>query len=91
VSPKKLYINDLGVRGVNMNQQSLLGTGNVNIGEAITADQVGFPNSKEHLKRILESFNYEDVLITLARINLLLQCSEDFLTDQDILQRDFCS
>ncbi len=74
-----------------MNQQSLLPTGNMNIGKVITAKQVGFPDSKEYLTGVLQSFNYEHVLITLARINLLLQCSEDFLTDQDILQRDFCS
>ena len=74
-----------------MNQQSLLSTGNVNVGGVITADQVGFPNSKEHLTGILESFNYEHVLITLARINLLLQRSEDFQAAEGILQRNFCS
>ena len=74
-----------------MNQQSLLPTGNMNIGKVITAKQVGFPDSKEHLTDILQSFNYEHVLITLARINLLLQCSEDFPTAESILQRNFCS
>ena len=74
-----------------MNQRNLSNTGNMNIGKAITADQVGFPDSEEHLTGILESFNYEHVFITIARINLLLQCCEDFPTAEGILQRNFCS
>ena len=74
-----------------MNQQNLLSTGNMNIGKVITADQVGFPNSKEHLTGILESFNFEPVLKTLAGINLLLQTCENFFAAEGILQRDFCS
>ncbi len=74
-----------------MNQQSLLPTGNMNIGKVIAAKQVCFPDSKEHLTEILQSFNYEHVLVTLARINLLLQCSENFPTAESILQKNFCS
>ena len=74
-----------------MNQQSLLSTGNMNIGNVITAKQVGFSDSKEYLTGILQSFNFEPVLKTLAGINLLLQCSEDFPTAESILQRNFCS
>lgn len=84
-------MNDLGVRSVNMNQQSLLPTGNMNIGKVITANQVGFPDSDEHLTGILQSFNFDSVLKTLAGINLLLQTCENFFAAENVLQRDFCS
>ena len=74
-----------------MNHRNLLGTGNMNIGKVITADQVGFPDSKEHLTGILQSFNFESVLKTLAGINLLLQTCENFFAAESVLQRDFCS
>ena len=74
-----------------MNHRNLLGTGNMNVGKVITADQVGFPDSIDHLTGILESFNYDRILITLARINLLLQTCENFFAAESVLQRDFCS
>jgi len=57
----------------------------------ISANQVGFPDAKEHLTQILSSFNFTDILITLARINLFLQCSKDFSLTERILQKNFCS
>ena len=84
-------MNDLDRRSMNMKQQNLLSAGNMDIGKTIMADQVCFPDSKEHLTGILQSFNYEHAFITLARINLLLQTCEDFFAAESILQRDFCS
>ncbi len=74
-----------------MHQQSLLHTGNMNIGEVITANQIGFPDSEEHLTGILQSFSFESVLKALAGINLLLQTCEDSFAAESVLQRDFCS
>ena len=76
---------------MNMNQRNLIDTGNVKIGKVITANQVDFPDSTEHLTQILSSFNSTDILITLAKINLFLQCSKDFSLTERILQRNFCS
>lgn len=76
---------------MNMNQRNLIDTGNVKIGKMISANQVDFPDSKEHLTQILSSFNFTDILITLARINLFLQCSKDFSLTERILQKNFCS
>ena len=76
---------------MNMNQRNLIDTGNVKIGKVITANQVDFPDSTEHLTQILSSFNSTDILITLAKINLFLQCSKDFSLTERILQKDFCS
>lgn len=79
------------VISTNMNQRNLIDTGNVKIGKMISANQVDFPDSKEHLTQILNSFNFADILITLARTNLLLQCSKDFSLAERILQKNFCS
>ena len=76
---------------MNMNQRNLIDTGNVKIGKMILANQIDFPDSKEHLTQILSSFNFTDILITLARINLFLQCSKDFSLTERILQKNFCS
>ena len=76
---------------MNINQRNLIDTGNVKIGKMILANQVDFPDSKEHLTQILSSFNFTDILITLARINLFLQHSKDFSFTERILQKDFCS
>ena len=76
---------------MNMNQRNLIDTGNVKIGKTISANQVDFPDSKEHLTQILSSFNFTDILITLARTNLFLQCSKDFSLTERILQKNFCS
>ena len=56
-----------------MNRQDRIRTGNLEWLRALTANQVGYPDSEEHLTQILSTFNYRDILITLARINLLLQ------------------
>ena len=46
---------------------------------------------EENLSQILHTFNYTDMLITLARINLLLQSREDFFISERCLQKNFCS
>ena len=57
----------------------------------ITATDVGYPDSEENLTKILRSFNFREVVITLARINLLLQRSENLLECERILRNAFCS
>ena len=57
----------------------------------LTANQVGYPDSEEDLTQILRTFNYTDILIVLARINLLLQSGEDFFMGENILWENFCS
>ena len=74
-----------------MNQQDQLETGNMIIRKRLTADQLGYTVSEEELTRILRTFNYEKILITLARINLLLQRSEDSAADEQRLKESFCS
>ena len=74
-----------------MNQQDQLETGNMIIRKRLTADQLGYTVSEEELTRILRTFNYEKILITLARINLLLQRSEDSAADEQRLKEAFCS
>ena len=74
-----------------MNQQKQIPVGNLVSIPMLAATQVDYPDSEEHLTEILRSFNYEEVLITLARINLLLQRSDDFSECEKILQKNFCS
>ncbi len=74
-----------------MNQRDFIDTGNMVIAKFLIASQVGFPDSREHLTRVLSSFNYRDLLITLARINLFLQCTDDLSSADNILQNHFCS
>ena len=57
----------------------------------ITAADVDFPTSEDHLAKILRSFNLEAIVICLARINLLLQRSDDYLKCERILRKNFCS
>ena len=73
-----------------MNQQNQIRIGNLVPLRTLTATEVGYPDSEEHLTKILRTFNYTNILITLARINLLLQCSDVFECE-NILRRDFCS
>ena len=68
-----------------------LETGNMIIRKRLTADQLGYTVSEEELTRILRTFNYEKILITLVRINLLLQRSEDSAADEQRLKEAFCS
>ena len=74
-----------------MNQQKQRQIGDSVLVPTLEANQVGYPDAEEDLSQILRSFNYEEVLITLARINLLLQRSDDFLECEKILQKNFCS
>ena len=57
----------------------------------ITAADVDFPTSEDHLAKILRSFNLEAIVICLARINLLLQRSDDYLKCERILRKNLCS
>ena len=74
-----------------MNRPSQIQVGNMTYGRLFTADQVGHPSSEEDLSQILHTFNYTDMLIALARINLLLQSREDFFISERCLQENFCS
>ena len=74
-----------------MNRPSQIQVGNMTYGRLFTADQVGHPSSEEDLSQILHTFNYTDMLIALARINLLLQSREDFFISERCLQKNFCS
>ena len=55
-----------------MNQHNQIQVGNMVYGRMLTANQIGHPDSEEDLAQILCTFSYTDMLITLARINLLL-------------------
>ena len=74
-----------------MNQPSQIRTGDFVGVRMITATDVGYPDSEEHLAEILHSFNLRGIVVTLARINLLLQRSEDLLECEKILRNAFCS
>ena len=74
-----------------MNRPSQIQVGNMTYGRLFTADQVGHPSSEEDLSQILYTFSYTDILITLARINLLLQSREDFFRSERCLKENFCS
>ncbi len=79
------------IRGPNMNQQSQMQIGNFVPFGRIKASEIGYPDSEAHLTEILRTFNYTDILITLARINLLLQRSDNLLECESILRQNFCS
>ena len=64
--------------------------GNINISPVLTANEFGYTESPEELTRTLSKFNYKDILIQLARINLLLQRSKDFQDDERTLKENFC-
>jgi hypothetical protein len=65
--------------------------GNINISPVLTGRELGYTESAEELTQILSKFNYEDILIQLARINLLLQRSKDFQDDERTLRVNFCN
>ena len=73
-----------------MNQQDWIRTGNWDIFRLLSASQVDYPNSEDHLTQTLHAFDYRDTLITLGRINLLLQCKESSEKEK-ILRQSFCS
>ena len=74
-----------------MNQQNRRQVGNLVVVRMLTANQVSYPDSEQDLTQILSTFNYTDILIVLARINLLLQSGEDFFMGENILGENFCS
>ena len=74
-----------------MNRRNFLNAGNVVIGKVITADQLCFSSSEQELTRILRTFNYEDILVILSRINLLFHRSTNLLEDERILKEAFCN
>ena len=60
------------------------------IGRVIQADRLGIPGTEQDLTQLLGTFKYDDVLITLCRINLLLQRTKNFLEDESNLKVAFC-
>ena len=76
-----------------MNRRNFLNTGDMVIGKFITAKQFGhvYTIPEQELTRILRTFNYENVLVTLARINLLFHRSKDLLKDERKLKAAYCS
>ena len=67
-----------------------LNIGNMIISPFLTAHELGYTETPEKLTQILSKFKYRDILITLGRINLLLQRSTDFPSDEEILKEVFC-
>ncbi len=74
-----------------INQKNQIDTGNLNLGRLLSASQVGFLDSMEALTQVLSLFNQKEILVTLARINLLLQRNEGFPEDERFLKKTFCS
>ena len=74
-----------------MNQKNQITTGNLTFGHILSASMVGYQYSIDTLSQILRSFNLQEMLGTLARINLLLQVSEGFSEEEKFLKKTFCS
>ena len=73
-----------------MNKGDFLNMGNMVVGKVIQADRLGIPGTEQDLTQLLGTFNYEDVLITLSRINLLFHRSKNILHDERVLKEAFC-
>ena len=74
-----------------MNQQRQIQFGNIAACRMLAASEVGYPATEEFLKETLRTFNFRDVVIVLARINLLIQRSDDLFECERILQQNFCN
>jgi hypothetical protein len=76
-----------------MNRRNFLNTGDMIIGKFIAAKQLGhvYASPEQELTRILRTFNYENVLVTLSRINLLFHRSTDLLKDERTLKEAYCN
>ena len=74
-----------------MKQRNRLQVGNVVTFPTLRACDVWSGNSNLNLTEILSSFNFADLVITLARINLYLQRSEDIFECNRLLKTKFCS
>lgn len=75
---------------MNRYPRKQLALGNMNVSAFIVAEDIGYTSSQEKLTKNLRKFNYRDILITLGRINLLLQRSTNFPSDEEILKKAFC-
>ena len=73
-----------------MSRRNTLDLGNIVIAKLIPAKRLGVPHTEQDLTEILSTFNYEHFLITLCRINLLLQRSKDLSEDERNLKLAFC-
>ena len=60
------------------------------IGKLIPARRLGLPHTEQDLTRIVRTFNHENVLINLCRINLLFHRSKNILHDERVLKEAFC-
>ena len=76
---------------MNINQRKQIVIPNMVISPLISAEELGYKSSEEELSRILRTFNYENILVTLAKINLLFYRSQDLPADERILKKAFCS
>ena len=74
---------------MNRYPQKQLTTGNMVFSPVIVAEDLGYTSSTEKLTQIAGKFNYKNVLVNLARINLFFQRIED-LSDEEILKQAFC-
>ena len=73
-----------------MNQRNVLRIGNLVTFPTISARDFGLHASKQDLTEILRSFNLVDLVITLARINLYLQRSDNITRCENTLREHFC-
>lgn len=74
-----------------MNQQGLTRAGNLDVGMVLTASDVGYPDTPEHLTKILQSFNDKQILCCLSLINSRLHCSINLSVVERALRKIFCS
>ena len=72
------------------NRRNFINMGNVILGKVIPAERLGVPHTDKDLIELLGKFDYEDVLITISRINLLLQRTDNILEDEKGLKAAFC-
>lgn len=76
-----------------MNRRNFLNRGDMIITKVITAKQLGtvYTDSEQELTRILSTFNYRDILVTLSRVNLLFHRSTNLLNDEKKLKEAYCN
>ena len=79
------------MRTEKVHRRNRMQIGNFVVFPTLTVRDVWSGNSNRDLAEILRSFNLVDLLITLARINLCLQFSEDILESDGTLKCKFCS
>ena len=74
-----------------MNQANQLQVGNLVTLPTLSSHDVWPQGPNQDLAEILRSMNWADLVITLARINLYIQRSEDILACNRLLKNKFCS